>query len=443
VKPKFVRATRVRADALLCLAAVLFVGIALASSGSAAALTSAAPHYALIDVGTFGGPNAELDGPAVQITSQGAVLGTADTTIADSDFPNFNPFIGGPDPVLKHAFAWKDGELTDLGALPGNNSSAVFEVNGRGVGAGMSETGALDPFTGYPAMDAVVFKDGRVVDLGTLPGGHESFAIAINDRGQAAGMSSNGVPDPTSVFGWGTQTRSFIWQDGVMQDLGTLGGPDAVMATLNARGQIAGDSYTSGTPNPTTGAATTHPYLWTDGHMRDLGTLGGTQSLTTWLNNRGEVVGTGNIAGDQTSHPFLWDGEQLRDLGTLGGDFGIAWHVNDAGDVVGWANPPGDKGVHAFLWRSGVMTDLTGADSSQCTGAEGINNRDQVVGSTCGESDALLWKDGRQYDLNTLVAPSDIQLTEATFITDRGEIAALGVLPNGDQHVFVLKPKEP
>lgn len=415
---------------------------ALLSSGAAAAVTTpGAPRYALIDVGTFGGPHAELNGPAIQITSQGAVLGTADTTVVDNDFPNFNPFAG-PDPFIEHAFEWQNGELRDLGALPGNNSSFVFEVNGSGVGAGFSETGALDSLNGYPSVDAVLFKDGEVLDLGALPGGQESLAIATNDRGQLAGFSSNGVPDPVSIFGWPTQTRSFIWQDGVMQDLGTLGGPDTVMATLNARGQIAGDSYTNDTPNPGTGIPTTHPFLWTGGRMRDLGTLGGTASGTTWLNTAGEVVGQSNLAGDQTAHPFLWDGKQLRDLGTLGGSFGIAWHVNDAGDVVGWSNPPGDDGVHAFLWRRGAMTDLTGAASSQCTAAEGINNRDQVVGETCGDGTALLWNDGRQYDLNTLVAPSGVHLTEASFINNRGEIASLGVLSNGDQHVFLLKPND-
>src|SRR6185437_2271694 len=261
-----------------------------------AASASAAPAYALTDVGTFGGPQASLDLPGFPITRQGAVLGTADTTVADSDYPNFDPFIVGyPNPVLSHAFKWQRGKLTDLGALPGNNSSAVFQVNGSGVGTGMSETGALDPNTGYPAENAVLFKNGSVINLGTLPGGHEGQATAINDRGQVAGFADNGVPDPVSMFGpvngpgdpgWVTQSRSFIWQDGKMQDLGTLGGPDALMTTLNARGQIAGDSYTNATPNPANGGVpTTHPFLWQDGHMRDLGTLGGTRSGTSWLNN--------------------------------------------------------------------------------------------------------------------------------------------------------------
>jgi probable HAF family extracellular repeat protein len=397
------------------------------------------PRFSVIDVGTFGGPHAELDGPAVQITRRGAVLGTADTTIVDPDFPNVNPFFGNPNPLVVHAFAWLDGRLRDLGALPGHNSSAVFEVNGHGVGAGMSETGALDAFNGYPAVHAVLFKHEGMVDLGTLPGGSSSVAVAINDRGQVAGFANNDIPDPASILPFGTQTRAFIWQNGVMHDLGTLGGPDAATATMNERGQIAGDSYTNNEPNPVTGLPTSHPFLWVDGQMRDLGTLGGTQSLTGWLNNSGQVVGQSTIAGDHAVHPFLWDGRKLRDLGTLGGSSGTARHINDAGAVVGVANPKGDNQIHAFLWKSDTMKDLTGAAGPQCTFAEWINNRDQVVGGTC-EGSALLWSGGRQYDLNDLVGSTDVHLTEAAFINDRGQITAVGVLPSGNQHVVLLTP---
>jgi uncharacterized membrane protein len=164
----------------------------------------------------------------------------------------------------------------------------------------------------------VLFQNGRVTDLGTLTGGHESIAQSINDRRDVAGFSNNGVPDPTSFFPWGTETRSFVWRDGAMHDLGTLGGPDA----LNERGQIAGDSYTNDTPNttgiggfcPPVGTPTTDPFLWTDGHMRDLGTLGGTASVTSWLNDSGEVVGQDYLAGNQACRPFLWNGQRLIDL---------------------------------------------------------------------------------------------------------------------------------
>ena len=68
--------------------------------------------YTLVDPGTFGGPQAFLNLPAVPFTGRGGLLGTADTTVHDPDYPNFNPFIVGfADPYLVHAFAWKDGRL--------------------------------------------------------------------------------------------------------------------------------------------------------------------------------------------------------------------------------------------------------------------------------------------------------------------------------------------
>jgi len=408
---------------------------------------SAAPHYALIDVGTFGGPHAELDLPGVPITSQGAVIGTADTTTHDADSSS-NGLLGAADPFVSHAFSWRDGHLTDLGALPGNNSSAVFEINRSGVGAGWSETGAMDPLLPLPASHAALFDHGAVQDLGTLPGGTESFAVAINDNGEVAGIGNDGVPDQflgPEFFNWDTQVRSFVWQNGAMHDLGTLGGPDTVMAWLNARGQVAGDSYTNDTPNASTGRPTMHPFLWDSGHMRDLGSLGGTASGTNWLNDSGEVVGQSNLSGDDTYHPFLWDGTRLRDLGTLGGAYGSAGHVNDAGDVTGWATLAGDATAHTFLWKNGTMTDLTGAGNALCTHPEWLNNHDEAVGGTCtaGVSEALLWTGGHQYDLNKLVGPTDVQLAEALFINDSGEITARGDVPNGHQHVFLLMPLGP
>jgi hypothetical protein len=68
-----------------------------------------------------------------------------------------------------------------------------------------------------------------------------------------------------------------------------------------------------------------------------------------------------------------------------------------------------------------------------------MNNRDEVVGGSC-DGRALLWRRGTQYDLSSLAAPSDVVLTDATWIDNTGRIVSLGTLPNGNQHVFVLTP---
>ena len=91
-----------------------------------------------------------------------------------------------------------------------------------------------------------------------------------------------------------------------MQDLGTLGGPDSGAWIINDRGQIAGESFTSFTPNPSSGVPTIDPFLWDPKQkkMIDLGSLGGTFGFPLWMNNRGHVVGSSNPAGDMTSAPL-------------------------------------------------------------------------------------------------------------------------------------------
>src|SRR5215467_12114587 len=226
-----------------------------------------------------------------------------------------------------------------------------------------------------------------------------------------------------------------------MRDIGTLGGPDAVSTTQNATGQITGQSWTSSTPNPATGIPTLDPFLWTGGHTRDLGTLGGTIGMANWLNNRGEVVGFSDLAGDQTLHPFLWANGHLRDLGTLGGDNGFANWVNDRGDVVGGAQLA-DQNWHGFLWRNRHMRDLPPVSGAPFAFPNSVNDNGQVVGTETdknfNELFPVLWSGGHGYDLNTLIAPSRLHLTSAEYIGNHGQIVGHAALPNGDQRVFLL-----
>jgi probable HAF family extracellular repeat protein len=231
----------------------------------------------------------------------------------------------------------------------------------------------------------------------------------------------------------------------MIQNLGTLGGPESCALYTNERGQVTGNSYTNSTPNLRTGVPTVHPFLWENGTILDLGTLGGTEGNVFAINGRGQVVGQSNLTGDLTAHPFLWDRGSLTDLGTLGGSFGFADWINGAGDVVGGATNQNDQAFLAFVWRHGVMTNLATVAGDDCSLAQYINSEGQIVGSSfpCsgGSSHAFLWDSGSMIDLNTFVPPSaNLLLTDALYINDHGEIAGNGVLPNGDQHAFLLIP---
>ena len=71
--------------------------------------------------------------------------------------------------------------------------------------------------------------------------------------------------------------------------------------------------------------------------IKHLGTLGGTYSVATGLNNKGQVVGWSNIPGNQYDHAFLWENGMMIDLGTLGGNSSYAGDINDSCIIAGQA----------------------------------------------------------------------------------------------------------
>jgi len=180
--------------------------------------------------------------------------------------------------------------------------------------------------------------------------------------------------------------------------------------------------------------------------------LGGTQVNPSYLNNKGQAVGNATLPGDIELHPFLWEKGVFTDLGTFGGTFGAATGLNEVGHVVGMATYPGDTILRAFLWKNGVKSDLGTIGSDPCSQAYAINLHGQVVGwsgfscpgGNSGSIRAFLSENGGpMVDLNTLIpANSGISLIAASNINDRGEIAGVGLLLNGDTRAFLLIPCE-
>jgi len=326
---------------------------------------------------------------------------------------------------------------------------------------GVSENGSIDPLTNYPEYDAVLWRPGhRIQNLGTF-GGNVSTAVSVNNLGQVVGGATNKTADPYaaglgpcwSVNCWpaATQWRAYLWQHGVKTDLGTLGtGNDAVAGLVNALGQVAGVSYTNTTANQTSGIPTQDPFFWEQGKpMVDTGTLGGTLGYPNWLNNKGQLVGQSNLAGDNIYHPFLWQkGRKMRDLGTLGGDSGTATWINDAGEIVGGTWTKANRAFHAVLWRNGKAHDLGVLTGYKHSLAYSINSKGQIVGCltndlTNGCSRGFLWENGTMFDLNKLIsAGSGLTLSMPLNINDRGEIATWAVKQAFYVHAVLLTPKK-
>lgn len=451
-------------------------------------------HYKIVDLGTLGGPQSFLNEEgnpvfpgAHALNRAGAVAAIGDTSTPDP----FNPNCYGSDCDTVHVFAWKAGVQTDLGTLPQNPlmgpqtpcldcawSSWGYWISDSGLIVGESENNTIDPLVGAPTSLAVLWQDGKIVNLGTL-GGNESVAVAVNNGGEVVGGAMNSIADPYPgrypdsnffIFGNGTEAHAFLWSAGKMQDLGTLGGPDSFAFLVNERGQVAGASDVDFVSNVVTGGPTVHPFLWQQGKMIDLvahapaGMFGGSYGSVSGLNDTGQVAGTMYLAGDLTWHSFLWDAGEIKDLGTLGGAITTAVALNNAGHVVGRSDvtaiceicPAGDQKQlhHPFFWKDGTITDIGVVGGDTAGTAYSVNANDQVVGRTalcikvnpndsCESVDyhAFLWENGSIADLQTLALPgSGITVNDALNINDRGEIVGFAALSSGDQHAVLLIP---
>ena len=236
------------------------------------------------------------------------------------------------------AYLWSKGKMNYLD----QSFSSASALNDRGQIIGRSTY-------------AFVWEKGKMTDLGTLGGRGSSlnsagtYAGAINNQGQIVGWSTTAAGDQ----------HAFLWQNGKMTDLGTLGGRASGAYLINGRGQIAGWSDTGAVD--ANDRPIKHASLWQNGKVTDLGTLGGETNVSSHerlssayaMNERGLIVGESQTKSG-ASHAFVWQNGKIVDLGTLGGKESGSWAINNHNQVVGWATTKNGQ-QHAVLWtlRSG------------------------------------------------------------------------------------------
>lgn len=329
-------------------------------------------------------PDAAVHGLFYKITDIGAMGDIATATVALSDS---GIVVGASDATP--AFEWiPRGESGTVGhARPLNVFNSPF-VNPTGVNARGEIVGVYATEDGQP--HGFLLRHGKAIDIGTL-GGPTAVANAISNAGLVVGASetTDGTIDAISFHE-------------TLRNLGVASPGDQYSEafSVNDAGVAAGRSG----PSPDDARAA----LFLHGNAYSLGTLGGSTSAATDINDSSVVVGFSGLANG-AEHAFIYDshhpGAGMRDLGTLGGMNSIAGSINDHGVIVGQA----DTSATAITGLPDAFVEFPGT---------------------------------RMMDLNDFLPPiarMHWDLVQALSVNDRGQIAGIG-LEDGVPHAFLLTP---
>src|SRR5215469_10529415 len=261
--------------------------------------------YVVQDLGTLGGTQGVAEG----ISNNGWVVGDA-SLLGDQSV---------------HATLWRNGVVSDLGTLGGVNSQEQWPVKDNpGLIVGASETSEADPynedFCGFDSNSGVpqtglicqpfVWQNGVMTALPTL-GGNNGQALGVNNLGQVVGFAELPTKDPNCIPPQVLDIQAAIWgpKPGEIQTLSPLPGDISAWAIgINDAGQIIGLSGNCVSPNFNATGATTpqHAVIWQNGLATNMGTLGGSYVFPWAINSRGQVTGQSTPSGDTTIHAFLW-----------------------------------------------------------------------------------------------------------------------------------------
>jgi probable HAF family extracellular repeat protein len=257
-------------------------------------------------------------------------------------------FSGTP----RHPFLWRDGKLIDLGELTPtyDGSGEATDINNRGAIVGFSRIGSKAP----PVDErAFIWRSGVMTAL--MAPNTNSVANAINDRAQVVG-----------TYTVGEVSHAFLWEDGVVTDLGTGQAID-----INERGQVIGTNARGA-------------WMWLRGRFTYLSAEPAGNLGVVAINNAGWVVTTGWIERDDDmpdGRAFLWRSGRATDLGSIGVGFTSPRAINDWAQIVGATNHNNFDDPIPFLWQRGVMIDLSERGVPRQGSVTCVNNRGQLAGN--------------------------------------------------------------
>jgi probable HAF family extracellular repeat protein len=345
-----------------------------------------------------------------------------------------SPFTAVSDPVSIALVRPRTHPIYSATEIPeSGNFGTVSNISGSGVNnkGEVSGTVAYYPGEGDHFIDAFIYAAG--VNTG-IANNRTSAGNGINNSGQVVGQTYLTVPmgdePPQHAFIYNSSDGSLVYID-----FDVRVGRESIGLAINDGGDITGFLSTDECLNSAFSPSclgNLHAFIYQGSGLVDIGTLGGTYSEGTGINDQNEIAGVSSVAGSSLNHIFLYAQGHMRDLGTVAGESFINAAINDRGEIVGTAtNSAGTQSSFIYRGHSFEKIPLVAA---------GLNNSGHIAGTYTaanGSSHAALYRDGRLIDLNVLVDPSLNFLTNAGGISDNGNIVASGL--NG--HLYVLTPR--
>ena len=310
--------------------------------------------------------------------------------------------------------------VTDIGTFGGALTSAT----------GINSSGDVVGFSGTPTGDhAFLWHNGTMTDLGTLGGSCCSTAYGINDSGTVVGVSG-AYSDTPFVY----TSNSGMVRLGPFYPL-TLNEVDAI----NGTGQIVGQGQDFNVP-----CAQFVAMIYYNGTVQRLASTECGDSWAVAVNASGQAAGFTYDFDPNNRHACLYSGGHVTDLGTLPGwSSSEATGINNSGQIVGFG-VTASYDQRGFIYSTGTMTDLgtLGAPGGY-SHAYGINNAGQVVGESDGRA-FIYTPSGGMVNLNSVITnlagSGFTTLIQARTINNSGQIAGYGDFSDGNEHAFLLTP---
>jgi uncharacterized membrane protein len=343
--------------------------------------------------------------------------------------------------LVASAFAQPRYSVTDLGVLPGCDTSVAVGLNDRGDVAGYCMNGGDQV--------AVIWRNGQIINLGKLPKGHSASASSINSQGVAIGDGDLGdyrpqvwVTTSSGLYNFFQAANSHAL---FITDTGMIGGNYIKGFSGNAwRAAL----WMQDPKDPRKWQTITLPVISGKDSKND--------STTAWgFNQSGQAAGwaVNDIIGQ---HACFWNNDaahSIVDLGNYPGDWSsIAWGMNNLGQVVGESHPP--AGSRPVLWNNNAAhtaIELPLLPGDNFGSANAINSLGHVLGSSAydesgtwnvGPARLVIWRDGGVFELQSVLDPASgagWTIATASAINNAGQIVGLGV-HNGQNRAYLLTP---